>query len=190
MTYWLFFHDLVTENTKMPKKIGCRFRHYWQTITVNLGDFTFNGYAYCVIKPDKMSTCKVCNKRRTRSLCLDDATNICKDIFNSGNYEVTITDDAEVLHESLISENQLYSPPVHCKKDPPAIINDNSLPSISSTIDCTLNTQDNYKDALLAALYSQVEFLRNELNEKNLLIRTLIIRESDVYNYPTNTSQN
>ena len=34
MTYWLFFQDLVTENTKMPKKIGCRFRHYWRMITV------------------------------------------------------------------------------------------------------------------------------------------------------------
>ena len=122
---------------------------------INLGDFTFNGYAYCVIKPDKMSTCKVCNKRRTRSLCLGDATNICmkcKDIFNSGNYEVTITDDAEVLHESLISENQLYSPPVHCKKDPPTTINDNSLPSISSTIDCTLNTQDNFKRRSLGCI--------------------------------------
>ena len=110
----------------------------------------------------------------------------CNDIIKSGNYEVVITDDADVLHESIISE--------HCKKDLPTIINEydenNSLPSLSSGIDCTLNTKDNFKDALLAALYSQVEFLRNELNEKNLLIRTLIIRESDVYNYPVDPSQN
>ena len=115
----------------------------------------------------------------------------CKDIIKSGNYEVMITDDADVLHESVISENKL-SP--HCKNDPTTIINEydenNSLPSLSGAIDCTLNAKDNYKDALLAALFSQVEFLRNELNEKNLLIRTLIIRESDVYNYPVDPSQN
>ena len=47
------------------------------------------------------------------------------------------------------------------------------LPLISN-----LCTNESYKDALLAS-YSQVEFLRNELNEKNLLIRSLIIRESE-----------
>ena len=45
----------------------------------------------------------------------------------------------------------------------------------------TINTHENIKDALLASLYSQVEFLRNEINEKNLLIRTLIIWEADMY---------
>jgi hypothetical protein len=42
---------------------------------------------------------------------------------------------------------------------------------------------DNYKDALLASLYSQVEFLRNEIEEKNLLIRKLIIndQQSSIY---------
>ena len=50
------------------------------------------------------------------------------------------------------------------------------------------NSTESYKDALLASLYSQVEFLRNELEEKNLLIRTLIIKESDVYNYDANNS--
>ena len=48
------------------------------------------------------------------------------------------------------------------------------LPLISN-----LCTNESYKDALLASLYSQVEFLRNELNEKHLLIRSLIIRESE-----------
>ena len=36
MADMLFFQDLFTDNTKMPKKIGCRFRHYWQMITVNM----------------------------------------------------------------------------------------------------------------------------------------------------------
>ena len=80
-----------------------------------------------------MLACKFCYNRRTRSLCLDDVTNICmncNDIIKSGNYEIMITDDADVLHESVISE--------HCKKDPPTIINEydenNSLPSLSSAI--------------------------------------------------------
>ena len=36
---------------------------------------------------------------------------------------------------------------------------------------------------MIQALYSQLDFLKNELDEKNLLIRTLIIKEADVYNY-------
>ena len=52
---------------------------------------------------------------------------------------------------------------------------------------CICNTND-YKDALLASLYSQVKFLKNELDEKNLLIRTLIIKESDVYTYSKEAS--
>ena len=41
----------------------------------------------------------------------------------------------------------------------------------------------NYKDALLTSLYSQVDFLKHELEEKKLLIWTLIIKESEVYKY-------
>ena len=39
------------------------------------------------------------------------------------------------------------------------------------------------KDSLLASLYIQVELLRGEIEEKNLLIRTLTLREADVYRY-------
>ena len=46
---------------------------------------------------------------------------------------------------------------------------------------------DNYKDAILVSLYSQLDFLKNELKEKNLPIHTLIIREPDVYNHSTST---
>ena len=45
-------------------------------------------------------------------------------------------------------------------------------------------TSDNdFKMSLLVSLYSQVEFLKSEMEEKNLLIRTLLMKESDVYNY-------
>ena len=46
---------------------------------------------------------------------------------------------------------------------------------------------NDFKMSLLASLYSQVEFLLAEIEEKNLLIRTLLIKESDVYNYTNNS---
>ena len=45
----------------------------------------------------------------------------------------------------------------------------------------SLNVNANFKDAMLASLYAQVDILKNELEEKNPLIRTLIIQESQVY---------
>ena len=45
-----------------------------------------------------------------------------------------------------------------------------------------------FKDALLAILYSQVEFLKNQIEEKDLLIRALFIKENDIYNYDTGLS--
>ena len=44
-----------------------------------------------------------------------------------------------------------------------------------------INNTD-FKDALfmLASLYTQVEFLKTQLDEKDFLIRTLLIREGDV----------
>ena len=42
-----------------------------------------------------------------------------------------------------------------------------------------IDTND-FKDALLASLYGQVEFLKSKLEEKDLLIRTLI-RDNESY---------
>ena len=41
------------------------------------------------------------------------------------------------------------------------------------------------RDALLALLYSPVDFLENQIEEKDLLIRTLFIKENYIYNYDT-----
>ena len=48
--------------------------------------------------------------------------------------------------------------------------------NIKLELENTFNTKDNHKDPLLASLYSQVEFL----------MRSLIITDSDVYNYSIN----
>ena len=42
-----------------------------------------------------------------------------------------------------------------------------------------IDVNDSYKDNLLASLYSQIEFLRKELQEKNIVIRTLLIPSND-----------
>ena len=54
-------------------------------------------------------------------------------------------------------------------------INDNALKSLIDTA--------HLKESFLASLYSQVEFLRTQIVEKDLLIRSLIIKESDIFNY-------
>ena len=50
-----------------------------------------------------------------------------------------------------------------------------------------INSND-FKDALLASLYSQVELLRDQLKEKDLLIRTLIRRDGEIETYGHATS--
>ena len=45
-----------------------------------------------------------------------------------------------------------------------------------------------FKHALLGSLYAQVEFLKTGLEEKNLLIRTLIIKDSEVLYNDYNSS--
>ena len=61
---------------------------------------------------------------------------------------------------------------------PKAILTTTYLHTSKYRLDST-----DFKDALVASLYSQIEVLRNELTEKNLLIRTLIIRcgENEIY---------
>ena len=41
----------------------------------------------------------------------------------------------------------------------------------------SFNNNEHFKNALLASLYSQVEFLRKEFEEKDVIIRTLTIKE-------------
>ena len=112
-----------------------------------------------------MAICNFCNKRETRShpftspyVCYDCSQN--DDNFTKGldqdNNNITFV-DATGKHVNINSDTEL------------------------NVINAEVDTS-NYKDSLLASLYSQVEFLRHELEEKNILIRTLIIRDKDHYN--------
>ena len=48
------------------------------------------------------------------------------------------------------------------------ISNDDELSMEQSETTPNINVNENFKGALLASLYSQIEFLRNELEEKKL----------------------
>ena len=43
--------------------------------------------------------------------------------------------------------------------------------------------RDNYKDVLLASLYMQVEYLKTQISEKDLFIRSILIKEQEYYTY-------
>ena len=133
-----------------------------------------------------MTTCDRCNKRLTRLSSINEKVNTCHDCEsairdedfgqsikggNDSKYNGNITDDAKIS-----TPNSTTSSNVSSISNRVSGIPGFQLPKSE------INTD--FKDALLASLYSQVEFLRGELEEKNLLIRTLIIKESEVYNYP------
>ena len=61
-----------------------------------------------------MSTCKICKKRSTRTLCIDDATNICvncKVSMKDGNHEVMINDnDDDGSNDNGVSKHDISIP--------------------------------------------------------------------------------
>ena len=139
-----------------------------------------------------MSSCKICNKGKTGAVCIDDATNICakcKDTINNGDYEVIINNNNDVSYDDKINKNDISTPIIKCTNNTTIASeyeSNNEQDAQSIMKSKHILNKDNYKEALLASLYSQVEFLRNELEEKNLLLRTLIIR--NVQNYSVNLS--
>ena len=126
-----------------------------------------------------MSLCSFCQRKQTRSrpfvtpsTCQECAQD--KEIYNDSNNE----EDDIAFIDSYGKKRVM-----------------NNLTELNFNIEKTNNTdtkdinekrvnidQNDMKDSLLASLYSQVEFLRSEIEEKNLFIRTLLIRESDYEN--------
>ena len=109
-----------------------------------------------------MSTCKLCKKRSTRWLCLDVAARICgncKVSMKEGNYEVMINDnDDDGSNVNGVSKHDISIPHNKCKDDTTIEENDIQGETCTFTMEPILN-MNNYKDALLASLYSQVDFL-------------------------------
>ena len=148
-----------------------------------------------------MAKCTICNMEISRLCTLSVNTNICDECSVKiclTDYVLTnkIDNSMSNIHEntSLLSINSCESTENNITDEDLIIIDKQGKNIIISSdteleldTKCICNTND-YKDALLASLYSQVKFLKNELDEKKLLIRTLIINESDVYTYSKEAS--
>ena len=149
-----------------------------------------------------MSNCSLCERKITQCRPLYLNTNICSECLSkirNNDYIIFTNNSDEILDESdddcdnLLRKSKngtIYS----SKANDDLFIIDASGKEVKVNEEININVEpkldfcmDNYKDALLASLYSQLDFLKNELDEKNLLIRTLIIKEADVYNYNDST---
>ena len=113
-----------------------------------------------------MTICNFCGKRETRNRIFKSPYTCNQCIADEHNY----MDDDDESNDDIIY--------IDSTGKKVKVTNEEEMEIIAST---SVNCIDDYKDALLASLYSQVEFLRNELVEKNLLIRTLIIKNANTY---------
>ena len=111
-----------------------------------------------------MASCNFCDKKITDVESLSLPFTCTKCVENQNNY-------AKTENEEIIYIDSNENPFVINSDTELNIVRENPIDSID------------FKDSLLASLYSQVEFLRNELLEKNLLIRALVIRcgENDTH---------
>ena len=126
-----------------------------------------------------MTVCNFCNKRESRSCTFEEPYTCNECCRNKDNY-AKVDDNIIFIDSSnkkiqITSETELDIVNTYSTANNSIDSNDNEIKSLIDT--------ENFKDALLASLYSQVEFLGTQIEEKDLLIRTLIIKESDIYNY-------
>ena len=123
-----------------------------------------------------MTLCNFCNKRESRSNQFDNpyVCNQCS--LNPVNYAEN--------NEDIIFIDESYKRTVINKETEIDIINNHT--------DVNVNKQpidtSNYKDALMANLYTQIEFLKHQICEKDLIIRTLINKDVNVCESATITS--
>ena len=125
-----------------------------------------------------MTICNYCEKRETRArkfsmpFTCDDCVN------NDENYAI---DDEDGIITYIDSSGKYIN------------INKETELDIEIKNDKPINTDD-FKDALLACLYSRIEDLKDELAEKNFIIRTLLTKNCEREHHnsvplPTNISQ-
>ena len=129
-----------------------------------------------------MVLCNFCNKRESRSQPFSEAY-VCQECFDDdNNYDFNSNSNKDDLI-FVDASNKTYKINSDTELD---ILNvtdsmnrdNNNITSHDTPIDI-----GNFKNALLSSLYSQVEFLRSQLEEKDILIRTLLLRDQDVRHY-------
>ena len=146
-----------------------------------------------------MCNCSICDRKMTRSRSLYSNTNICSEcllkmqnndyIIFTNNSVKTLSDTSDhgkhlsiksndgTLDSSDLTDGEIFK--IDANGTEVKLTEEINIEVEPKPVNC----MQHYKDALLASLYSQLEFLKNELEGKNLLIRTLIIKEADAYNY-------
>ena len=140
---------------------------------VNDGDFLLDGYVSPSNQTNSTSCCVLCKndiaedcKRYVNSnLCVE-----CVHTLRDGNYEMTLKDDDGVDGEDNDKKGEVtpQTPVIKSNLSTPIRDTESFIDQIHE------NVKQNYKEALLASLYSQVEFLRNQVEEVNSTNRNLI----------------
>ena len=125
-----------------------------------------------------MTTCDHCNKRLTRLSSINEMFNTCRDCesaIRDENCEQSIKGGNDFKYNGNITDDAKISTP-NSKTSSIVSSISNRVSSIPGFQLAKSEINTDYKDVLLASIYSQVEFLRGELEVKNVLIRTLIIK--------------
>ena len=121
-----------------------------------------------------MTLCNLCQRKETRNRPFN-LPFTCKECESNENNYSTYPDDI-IFIDSKGKE-------VHLNENSDISINLENMDAQKNQQqhDGNIINSENFKDALLASLYTQVEFLKSQLLEKDVLIRTLIINESNSY---------
>ena len=133
-----------------------------------------------------MPLCNFCNLKETRSRRFTLPFTCSECANNKDNYRNMFNLPEENNNEEIIYIDNKGQEITINELTELNIVNEAEIKPIDKSID-----MNNFKDNLLASLYSQVEYLKhiiqikdNQIEESNLHIRALLTRESDIYNHP------
>ena len=123
-----------------------------------------------------MSNCSICERKITRCRPLYLNTNICLSKIRNNDYIIFTNNSDEILGESdddcdNLSRKSKNGTIDSSEANDDLFIIDASGKEVKVTEEIKINVEpkldfciDNYKDALPASLYSQLDFLKNELD--------------------------
>lgn len=153
-----------------------------------------------------MTTCIICGRKETRNRLLNTTSEICDEcnnkIDNSDNQPIDESGEVNLPNSSAEKKrgDHIYedvTKDIHgahiddnINTTPKLNVGDTRIEQVPLASRNISECDSDFKNSLLASLYSQVEFLRSEIQEKNLIIRRLMLRENDFHNncapnYPT-----
>ena len=111
-------------------------------------------------------------EKKQEIIALQMDTNICAECnekIKNFNYEIINKNDESIskdLCDNVTSQSVMSETQNSMCSD----VAEEKMVDVQIEQKLEFNSHANYKDALLASLYSQVDFLKHELEEKNLLL--------------------